>query len=379
VTSRPQLSLDRETWLLSREGVALAALGLSVVALLFVTSAVVARHHATWERLGVEWFERGESALAEGRPEEALSALRTALVYDRENERYHFRLAQALLAGGRTAEARAYLRGLAERQPGAGPVQLELARLAASSGNTTAAAAHYRAAIQGLWEEAPEERRLQLRLELAQMLVQTGAAVEAQSELVAAAARLPDDPAIRSRVADLFRRAGDDRRAYEEFRQTLRASPTFAPALLGAGRTALALRDWRAAVVHLRRAEKQVPGDPLVAELLGTAESVLAADPFLERLSIAEKARRGARAVEAAKARLAACTAAAPDPDLDALAATLETLNPTERGMRRQPEGVLPAMDLVYAIEKATAARCGPPEGLDRALLVLAGSREGEA
>jgi len=122
LASRSRLSLAQDTWLLSREGLVLFGLGLLAVVLFFVTSTVVAHHHASWAEQGREWFARGERALAEGRPEAALEALRTALVYDRDNARYHFRLAQALLASGRTAEARSYLRGLSARQPRSGPV-----------------------------------------------------------------------------------------------------------------------------------------------------------------------------------------------------------------------------------------------------------------
>ena len=358
----------------------LASLGSLAVVLFFLTSVVVGRHHAAWEALGREWFARGDAALAAGRPEEAQMALRTALVYDRESPRYHFRLAQALLAGGRTAEARSYLRGLAERQPGAGPVQVELARLAARSGDTNAAAAHYRAAIQGLWEEDPEARRLQLRLELAQMLVEDGAALEAQSELVAAEARLPADPAIRTRVAELFRRAGDERRALEEFRTALRGNPGYAPALLGAGRAAFALREWRAAVTHLRRAVRLLPGERAAAELLEVAEAAVAADPFLERLTSAERARRTARAVKVSLARLTACLARSPAPELKALRSRAQSLEAdiTPSQLRRRPESLERAMDLVFAIETRTAEKCGAPEGEDRVLLLLGGSREAQ-
>jgi len=382
LASRPRLSLVKDTWLLSREGLVLFGLGLLTVALFFVTSTVVARHHAAWAETGREWFARGEAALAEGRPDAALEALRTALVYDRDNSRYHFRLAQSLLASGRTAEARSYLRGLSERQPGSGPVELELARLAARSGDTDRAASRYRAAIQGYWEEEdPEERRLQLRLELAEMLVERGSAADALSELVAAAARLPDDGAIRARVGDLFRRAGDDRRALEEYRVALRASPGFPPALLGAGRAAFALRDWRAAATLLRRAVRALPGEPVAAELLQSAEAAAGADPFLEHLGTADQARRAARAIDLSRARLESCLADKPAPELEALRSRLEGLAPeaTARALRRRPDGLEPAMELVFAIARQTAARCGPPEGDDRTLLLLAGASEAES
>ena len=367
---------------MSREGLVLAALGLAAGVLFIVTSAVVERHHASWEAMGKEWFARGEAALAAGRPEEAREALRTALVYERDNARYYFRLAQALVAEGRTVEARSYLRGLEEREPGNGPVQLELARLSARAGDTAAAAGHYRAAIQALWEDEPDERRLQLRLELARMLVEQGAPVEAQSELIAAAARLPaEDAALQARVGELFRRAGDSSRALDHFRAALRTRPDLAPALLGAGRTAYARGEWRRAVTYLRRAVRALPGDSFAAEMLETAEAALAADPFLDRLTPAERSRRAARAFQQSRARLEACRAESTAPDLETLAGRLESRAPdaTARALQRNPDRLEPTMELVFAAQRAAAARCGAPEGADRALLLLADSHEAES
>lgn len=166
---------------LNREAVVLLGLGLAGVALLVLTSLVVEHHFEAQERLGREWFARGESALEAGRPREALEALRTALVYAREDRRVHFRLAQALLADGRIPEARAYLLGLHEREPGGGPVNLALARLEARSGDVPAAARHYRAAVLGTWEDDPLGRRVEARFELAELLVSAQALDEGPS------------------------------------------------------------------------------------------------------------------------------------------------------------------------------------------------------
>jgi hypothetical protein len=48
------------------------------------------------------------------------------------------------------------------------------------------------------------------------------------------------------------------------------------------------------------------------------------------------------------------------------------------RALQRRPEGIESAMDLVFAIQRETQARCGPPEGENRVLLLLGGAREGE-
>jgi predicted Zn-dependent protease len=364
---------------LNREAVVLLGLGLAGVALFALTSMVVDHHLEARERLGREWFARGESALGAGRPREALEALRTALVYAREDRRAHFRLAQALLADGRVPEARAYLLGLHEREPGGGPVNLALARLEARSGDVAAAARHYRAAVLGTWEDEPLARRVETRFELAELLVSGQALDEAQAELIALAAEAGADAASRTRVGELLLRAGAEERALLEFRAALRRDPASFPALLGAGRAAFEGRDWARAVSYLRTAARERPGDPEAASLLEVAEAVLAADPFRPRLSTAERARRAARAAEASAARVAACLPSADSPELAALAQRLGALGDRvalERALRRDPDRLEPAMDAVFAAERAVAARCGPPPGRDRALLLLAAEPE---
>src|SRR5579872_2177198 len=76
--------------------------------------------------LSAYWFQRGENALAQGNPGEAISDLRTALFYSHDDPQYLFALAQALEADDRIAEARSYLLNLLEDEPGSGAINLEL-------------------------------------------------------------------------------------------------------------------------------------------------------------------------------------------------------------------------------------------------------------
>ena len=49
----------------------------------------------------------------------------------------------------------------------------------------------------------------------------------------------------------------------------------------------------------------------------------------------------------------------------------------TERGLRRNPDLMEAAMDLVFKIERQTSAACGSPVGTDMALLLIAKLHEG--
>jgi len=49
----------------------------------------------------------------------------------------------------------------------------------------------------------------------------------------------------------------------------------------------------------------------------------------------------------------------------------------TEQGLRRNPDLVDAAMDLVFDIERQSNATCGPASGADLALLLIARLHEG--
>jgi tetratricopeptide (TPR) repeat protein len=136
----------------------LVALSLALIPA-FAVAVVTKGYRAEQRRLGAEWFERGSAALEGGQPDEAIEAFRTALTFSREDRLFRLRLAQALAADGRVAEARAYLLTLRDSQPGNGPVNLELARLAAKSGDPGAAHRYYHASIEGAWNDTAEVQR----------------------------------------------------------------------------------------------------------------------------------------------------------------------------------------------------------------------------
>jgi hypothetical protein len=49
----------------------------------------------------------------------------------------------------------------------------------------------------------------------------------------------------------------------------------------------------------------------------------------------------------------------------------------TEKGLRRNPDMVEAAMDMVFGIERQANMDCGPPSGTDMALLLIAKLHEG--
>ena len=96
-------------------------------------------------------------------------------------------------------EATAYFNTLWEAEPGNGEINVQLARLAARSGNEDAAKRFYHAAIYGNWEGDGYLRRRDTRLELVRYLISRGQFDPARSELLVAAGNAPssDPPGAR--------------------------------------------------------------------------------------------------------------------------------------------------------------------------------------
>lgn len=124
-------------------------------------------------------------------------------------------------------------------------------------------------------------------------------------------------------------------------------------------------------------------GDEQSVERLQMAELVLRMDPFRRQISVAKRDKTVVEAFETAGERLHVCGAsrgpALPTAAQSSLAASWARLKPRISGeeLKRDPDLVEAAMDLVFEIEPQTSATCGPPSGSDMALLLIAKLHEG--
>jgi len=350
-------------------------------ALLAVTGFAARTFRRHEEDLAKEWLRRGEADLAAGHAEAALDALRTALVYSKENVGYELRLAQALVAAGRDEEARAHLRTLWETEPGSAAVNLELARLAARRGDVAEAMRYYQGSIYGVWESDGIVRHRQTRLELIHFLSAHGLKPQALSETLTFAASLPPDPALDVQAGDLFLNEGIYDRALGEYRMAFRLDPRNAPALAGAGRASFEAGNFSEAQRYLERAMRVAPLDASTTGLLDLSRSVLSLDPYVPGLSAEVRSQRALRDFELAQERLASCTPAAGNPasaGLADLARRAATLKPKakERNLRRDMDLFESVAGLAFDVETEAEAACGAGSPEDRALALVARYRQ---
>lgn len=358
----------------------------SVIILFLVTGFTVKRYHAMERGLGQQWFARGELALRAMRPDEAVSDFRNALAYERENSLYQLRLAQALAGTSRAGEARAYLTSLRDRDTGNGPVNLELARLAARENSIPEAVQYYHDAVYSEWPGDPAVQRRAVRLELINFLLNTDQKAAARAELIAVAANLPPDAGLQIQAGNLLLRAEGYDDALRLFRQALTEQRHSAPALAGAGQGYFLSGQYAQAVPYLEQALKQDPHFASIAAMLETARAVLDIDPYMHRLGERERERRARLAFDIAMARLQDC-AAQREVDLQAsagnpLQAIYAQASTFQTDMRRRlmihdAELVPNTMDLVFDMEKAATNACGEPQGRDLALVLMSREQEG--
>ena len=339
-----------------------------------LTSMLVNGARTRRQALAGTWAERGAQDLADHRSDAAADDFRTAMEYAPDRNVYRRQLAEALVAADRSTEARSQLLTLWSATPGDGPVNLDLARLAARDGNVNDAIRYYHAAIDGAWQQDAPVARRTARVELARFLLDRGAQTQAQAELIALAGDLPPDPELLTDAAALLVKAGAAGRAVAILQRALELNPSNARALRLAGEASFKGGDYRAARSFLERLKARGPIDPEGSRMLDLSARVLALDPFSRDISSRERIRRVMRAYDIAADALDRCSAGELDGLRDAMRADQSSM--TERKLAADPDAVDHITMLVGQVEDAVGQRCGPGSADDAALhLILAERR----
>jgi len=355
---------------------------LCLIVLLGVTAFVSRMYHRRVHSLADHWFEQGETAFKSGDAKKALMDYRNALAFSPSNKMFQFHLALALAADNQLPEARAYLLPLLSDAPGSGEINLALARIAAKQSKMQDAMLYYNGAIYGEWDTQPIEMRWNVRKELCDFLLDSGAIMQAEPALIALADSTPEgDLGKEKTVASMLLKGQLWSRALDEFKAVLQSDRGNPDALQGAGVASFQLGDYARAVSYLSRLPKDQPVDPQVAAMLQTARQIESTNPFLTGLSVNEKAHRAFTALSLAEARAQSCIAhsaqsgapasASADLSRHLASAQDQERNWSERNLARFPDRVDDAMTLVFRIENSAARLCGDPTGADQAIWII--------
>ena len=269
------------------------------------------------KNLSAYWFQQAQLELEQDKPQSAIPDLRTALLYSHENPRYVFSLARALAAADRVPEARSYFLNLLEEEPGSGPVNLELARLASRDNEVSQARRYFSSAIYGAWDVGPVLKRQQVRQELINFLIAADLKTQAHGELMSYTAEMPTTPNAQLWVARTFAKLGDDRNALDFYIAASHSNRRDVGALLGAGWAAFRLGRYREALEYFKGASA-LHEDPSTSQMIELVSSVIELNPFESSISAAERRHRLMLAMGIADTRLRTC-ADSKDVDLDSV------------------------------------------------------------
>ena len=368
---------------LRHEPVTLALLSLGAIIFFLAVTGLSTAFFAQQDALAKRWSMRGVADLNAGHYDAAIPEFRTALLYSRDDFNFRLGLAQALIGQRHTSEADNYLITLRTEHPENGLVNLELARIAAQRGDTEQALRFYHTAIYASWPGDEEKQAREARFELVEYLLKINSKTQAESELISLAAFVGDDAAQQVRLGSIFMSLGDNEHALTAFRRTLAINPHDPAALVGAGNAAFALARYQLAVHYLQGPVASKAMSSVSNEHLKTAALVLQLDPFQPQLHVAQKYRKVVADFAAVGERMKTCPVAAsyasPENPKQDLQDAWNNLKPrvTESSLRRDPDLVEVAMNLVFAVERQANEWCGKPTPTDSALLLISKLREG--
>ena len=372
--------------LIVHDALAISVLSLVTVLLFVVTLFLFRSFESHRDELAKRWSGRGVLALSKDHPIQAIGALRTALTYSPGNRAYQLLLAEALAKAGHTEESYNYFLGLWTTQPGDGQINLWLARLDAKRGDRAAAIKYYRASIYGTWEGDGVARRRDVRLELAQYLLDQKQYDDARTEVLIAAGNNPSNPALETKLAAMLQQAGDTPDALAYYQKAIAADPKNAKALMSAGRLLYANGRFLDARHLFDRADAEYdahkgamePGD--LPTLLASSQRGVELVPS-KRLKERDRIARILVARRIAHKRFESCSLQVAQSGQSP--ASLQVLSSAWTGdlpkassntLLHDPDTADATLKLIYDTELQTSQVCGAPTGDDALLLLLAQS-----
>jgi CIC family chloride channel protein len=317
-----------------------------------------------------QYYLNGNQLSAKERYQEAVEQYRNALSISHSG-RDRLVLAQTLERAGRANEAEIYFRELLHDKPDSGPANLGLARIEIARGNPQEAVNYYHRAIYGSWPEQRQAHRSLVRIELVNALGKSGTKREAQAELLALEADVPNDTGVQKQLGRLMLTYGLPKESAGVFRKILDNNERDVDAYDGLGQAEEAQENYVRAQRAFRTAVRLNAAAPGVAKRLELVEQVLALDPTLRGLSAAERYRRSRKLLEASLGSLDECfgskRGSAPA-SVTALSDANHKLLLRGRRPRSYEDATDENLEAAEQLWKAGRDLCGPSEMADEPL-----------
>jgi tetratricopeptide (TPR) repeat protein len=252
-------------------------------------------------------YTEGVLLLRQGQARGAVDLLRRANSMVRDNRAYQLDYVAALVGARRFDDADANLKSLLQSDPNNGSANLLSARLMVQEGHISDAESHYHRAIYGAWPENAPAHRLEVRLELVELLASRGQREELLAELLALESEAQGKTSILKQIARLYQVAGSPTRGANVYRELIQKDPDDIDAYEGLGGDELALGDYRAALNAFLNANRRSPGNRTIQHDIGLLNAMASMDPTPRRLSSAEKFARSTEILQLTRDALKTC------------------------------------------------------------------------
>lgn len=318
-------------------------------------------------------FAQAQELMKAGRYDEAIAHYRDALSSSHSAD-YRLALGEALVEAGNVTEAPIYLDEYLRENPGSGPANLALARVAAEENRVDDALAEYQRAVYGSWPANQADRRFEARLELVGYLEKARRKEQAKAVLLAAAAAIPaGDSAAAEHVGRMLIDLGVLKNAEDLFRNLAQRNPQDAAAQQGLADAEFANEDYVAAADAYKRLLAIDPANSAAAARIEECARIVTLEASAPGLSGPARYARSRAFLAATLGAIAQCFGGE-----DKLPGSLtDTVRDAKAALarKRRPESYSDAADtnlqLALQLWKARPASCAADDAVARALALV--------
>ncbi len=310
-------------------------------------------------------YQAGLALLAQGSADEAIERFRTALSTTPNNKQYRLTLGSALVQGEHLDEAALYLNGILKSDPDNGPANLEMGRVQARDGTLAQTTASYHKAMSGVWPKGREQERQEVPLELADYLFAHGAQAQATLELVGLAQQSHIPATLKERAGRKLLAFHQAMQALSVFQEIVHNDSHDGNAWAGLGESQFDLKDYQPAQESLKNAVTWGSVDDNATSRLQTVEQILALDPAMRGLTVAERYRRSLDLLQQTSDLLKSCK-----PPADGAALEMRAARQLKGNRPQNTESIAENINLAEDLWQANQKWCGTSAPQPLALLM---------
>ena len=316
-------------------------------------------------------YKNGVTLALEDRDAEAVEQFRNALSISPGAARYRLALGLELVKMNRLDEGAVYLREVLQADPGNGPANLGLARIAAAEARINDAITFYHRAIDASWPPGDQQNRVAARFEVAAFLAKQNMKTQAIAELLGTLEQARDT-GTKTKVGQLLLEYGSPRQSAELFREISQSSPRDEGAWTGLGNADLALDNYAQAATAFSTATRLDPGDQTAKKQLDMAQRVLSLDPDARGIRASERYDRSQALLMGALQIVDQCASGKADPQLgdNAKKALAQRIQPRRLGDATE-ENISLAIDLWKERTQLCPSHVPSDQALERLLAKL--------